>query len=212
MNFAEVEKANGQNVNMLGTILEFKGEGINQVSGKAWKKVVITDGTVRHQVTLRGTLPGPEMINQQADFSVSTFQGNSLQHGAYMGYSGFWNSTAHVRQTQQSPPQQGYQQQSSPQPNKYNPPQQAYRPQPTQPPARPPKKDDTDWDKIGRGKTRCALACAILQSGRMVEAVDKSYIDGLIPWIFGDVPTDAENYYQPSSFDPDNPNADDIPF
>ncbi len=109
MNFQTVKQANGQNVNMPGKIVEFKGEGINQTSGKPWKKVnIVDDNNEKHQVTLRGTLPGPEMIEQRAEFAISTFQGNSPQHGAYQGFSGFWNNDAQVQPSQysQQPPQQ----------------------------------------------------------------------------------------------------------
>jgi hypothetical protein len=136
MNFATVKQANGQNVNMPGKIVEFKGEGINQTSGKPWKKVnIIDDNNEKHQVTLRGTLPGPEMTEQRGEFAISTFQGNSPQHGAYQGFSGFWNSDAQVQPPQYSQaPQQGNQagyqpQQQSPPPYQQQAPPPQQRPQ-----------------------------------------------------------------------------------
>ena len=146
MNFAQVDQTPmNENVQMMGTILEFKGEGINQTSGKPWKKVTITDGNVKHQVTLRGTLPGPEMLNRPASFSISRFQGNSPQHGAYTGYSGFWNANAQVMP--QSPVQ---------------PTIRPYLPEPISS-----NKKEPDWDKIAEGKVRHGIICAGIQSGQL---------------------------------------------
>ncbi len=144
MNFTAVKQANGQNVNMPGKIVEIKGEGVNQGSGKPWKKVnIVDDNNEKHQVTLRGTLPGPQMIEQRAEFAISTFQGNSPQHGAYQGFSGFWNSDAQVQPPQysQAPPQQGNQvgyqpRQQSP------PPYQQQAPPPQQKPQQSNIQDD----------------------------------------------------------------------
>jgi len=136
MNFAAVKQGNGQNVNMPGKIVEIKGEGVNQNSGKPWKKVnIMDDNNEKHQVTLRGNLPGPEMIEQRADFAISTFQGNSPQHGTYQGFSGFWNNTAQVQPAQysQAPPQQNQQPfqqggQANYPPQQQAPPQQQQKP------------------------------------------------------------------------------------
>lgn len=96
MNFQVVEQANGQNVDMIGTITEFIGEGINQKSGKPWKKCKIRDEKgVLHNVTLRGTLPTVALINQKASFQLASFKG-IYQNNPYTGYSGFWNDRMQI--------------------------------------------------------------------------------------------------------------------
>ena len=94
MNWQTVESANGQNVQMTGTITEICGEGVNENSGKPWKKVKVTDGSKLHNVTLRGdTLPGPDALNKPSSFTLATYQG-TYQGKQYIGYSGFWNGVA----------------------------------------------------------------------------------------------------------------------
>lgn len=104
MNFQAVTQANGNNVTMFGVITEFTGEGINPNSNKPYKKAKITDdNNETHTVTLRGVLPPVTLINQRAQFNLSTYPGN-YQGQPYTGYSGFWNSNAQVNQ--QPAPQQ----------------------------------------------------------------------------------------------------------
>lgn len=100
MNFAQVQAANGQNVNILATITEIVGEGINAKSGKPYKKVKMRDtANVMHNVTLRGeALPTVQQINQLLSFSISSFQGVH-NNTPYTGYSGFWNSAANTNPT-----------------------------------------------------------------------------------------------------------------
>ena len=103
MNWQTVESANGQNVQMTGTITEICGEGVNENSGKPWKKVKVTDGSKLHNVTLRGdTLPGPDALNKPSSFTLATYQG-TYQGKQYIGYSGFWNGV-----TQGTPAPQGF--------------------------------------------------------------------------------------------------------
>ena len=138
MNWQTVEQANGQNVPMNGTITEICGEGVNEKSGKPWKKVKVNDGTKIHNVTLRGdTLPGPDALNKLSSFTLATYQG-TYQNKAYTGYSGFWNGVA------QGQPQQ--------------PQQQSYHPV---------EKKEPDWDKIAEGKVRSIVVCAGIQSGQL---------------------------------------------
>ena len=96
MNFQAVQQANGQNVTMQGMITEFKDEGVNPKSQKPYKKVAITDASgVKHNVTLRGTLPEPTMLNVMAQFALSSYQG-VYQDQPYTGFSGFWNNQAQL--------------------------------------------------------------------------------------------------------------------
>lgn len=101
MNYQQVEQAGGKNINMLGIITEFSGEGINEKSGKPYKKVKIIDEMgVSHKVTLRGdVLPPLQLLNQRASFSIGTYNG-TYQGNPYIGYSGFWNSAANVNPIQ----------------------------------------------------------------------------------------------------------------
>ncbi len=114
MNFATIrtiidQKAdNGYAVTMpmWGTITEFKGEGLSS-SNKPWKKVVIQDDNgEKHNVTLRGTLPGPQVMNQRCQFDLSAYAGQLSDGQSYTGYSGFWKHGAQAgQQGQQAPPQ-----------------------------------------------------------------------------------------------------------
>lgn len=104
MGFAEVrekidqkdDKGFGVLTAMPGVLHEFKGEGLSK-SGSPYKKVSIKDDAGElHNVTLRGTLPGPDLVNQRAQFSLSAFTGQRPGGGDYIGYSGFWDSRAQV--------------------------------------------------------------------------------------------------------------------
>ena len=141
MNWQTVEQANGQNAQMNGTITEFCGEGINEKSGKPWKKVKVTDGNKIHNVTLRGdTLPGPDALDKPSSFTLATYQG-TYQNKQYTGYSGFWNGLA-----QGQPAPQGFSQSAQKLGN---------------------KKQEPDWDKIAEGKVRCNVVCSGIQSGQL---------------------------------------------
>ncbi len=64
--------------------------------------VKLTDkDNATHKVYLYGTLPTAAMCTQKAEFKISAFDGQG-QQGAYVGYSGFWNSTATIIQDGQS--------------------------------------------------------------------------------------------------------------
>lgn len=68
--------------------------------------VKLTDkDNVTHKVYLYGTLPTAAMCTQRAEFSIAAFDGQG-QQGAYVGYSGFWNSSATIVQDGQSQGQQ----------------------------------------------------------------------------------------------------------
>jgi len=160
MNFQAVQQANGQMITMFGTIVEFKGEGVNPKSQKPYKKVAITDDSgVKHNVTLRGNLPDPSLLNQRAQFSLNSYQGNH-QGQPYTGYSGFWNNQAQVApQGQPSGAAQGsltYTPVNQPQ-GQQQPPQQAYTP--------PVKPASRDYDKENRGKCRFGFYQAAITMG-----------------------------------------------
>jgi len=157
MNFQQVQQANGQNVIIFGTIVEFKGQGVNPKSNKPYMKVSVLDDTgVKKNVTLRGALPTMNMINQRVQFNLRSYQG-TYQGQPYTGYSGFWYNRATVNQGQpQMPPQAA---QAAPQQPTYTPvpqttPQSTYT---------PPKK--RDYDKENRGKCRFGFYQAMLSSG-----------------------------------------------
>lgn len=161
MNFAAVQQAGGQNVIMLGQIVEFKGEGVGR-TGKPWKKMVVEDmERERHTVTIRGNLPPATALNQQAQFTISTYQGTS-QGGPYTGYSGFCDVLPNYGQ--QAPQAAGYQptQQQSPAP----PLRQPQQPQLQQQyPRQQQANKQPDWDNINLGKCRHTLYCAVIKAG-----------------------------------------------
>jgi len=165
MNFQAVQQANGQMVTMFGTIVEFKGEGVNPKSQKPYKKVAITDDSgVKHNVTLRGNLPDPSLLNQRAQFSLDSYQGN-YQGQPYTGYSGFWNNQAQVAPQGQT---SGAAQDSltyTPvnQPSQQQPVQQApVQQQAYTPPVKPVSRD---YDKENRGKCRFGFYQAAITMG-----------------------------------------------
>lgn len=102
MNFQTVKQANGQNIDMYGTVVELNGEGISPKSGKPYKKLtIVDDNNEKHLVTIRGdNLPTAAVLQQRQAFTISTWQ-----QGDRSGFSGFWNPQGSVRQ-----PQQGVQQ------------------------------------------------------------------------------------------------------
>lgn len=105
MNFQQVLQAKGQKddqgydlkVTILGRF------GANMEFGKTQKgadkcSVKVTDkDNVTHKVHLYGTLPTAAMCTQRAEFNIAAFDGQG-QQGAYVGYSGIWNSRATVLQ------------------------------------------------------------------------------------------------------------------
>lgn len=161
MNFQVVEQANGQNVDMIGTITEFIGEGINQKSGKPWKKCKIRDEKgVLHNVTLRGTLPTVALINQKASFQLASFKG-IYQNNPYTGYSGFWNDRmqidpnanySYAQQPARNMPQ------ASPQPQQATNSQQGVQNT---------GRKEPDWEAISEGKVRHGVVCAAIQNGQI---------------------------------------------
>ncbi len=120
MNFQQVLQAKGQKdaqgydlkVTMLarfGANMEF---GQTQ-AGKPKCSVKLTDkDNVTHKVYLYGTLPTVAMCTQKAEFNIAAFDGQG-QQGAYVGYSGFWNSRATIIQDGQGQQPQGQPQQAA---------------------------------------------------------------------------------------------------
>ena len=140
---------------MCGQIVEFKGEGVGR-TGKPWKKVVVEDmERERHTVTMRGNLPPATALNQQAQFTISTYQG-TFQNQPYIGYSGFCDVLPNYGQP--SPQAASYPptQQPSPAPPLRQPQQQARQQQANKQP---------NWDLINLGKCRHTLYCAVTQCG-----------------------------------------------
>jgi hypothetical protein len=194
MNFQAVEAANGNSVPMQGTFVEIGGAQYtaNQ-KAKAICKVRDMTG-VSHNVHVykgKGFLPGPQNLNQRYEFSLSTFQGQ-YQGQPYTGYSGFWNANGQqVQQQQQAPPYQAPQ----------APPQQAQQP------------NKPDWDAISRGKVRCNVVCAYIQSGQDMPGITE--INDWVEYIMvGQSPGTVSGS---ASWNPENepqgaPQADDIPF
>ena len=116
MNFAQALQIKGQKddrgydrkVTMLARFAVNMEFGETQ-GGKPKCSVKLTDkDNVTHKVYLYGTLPTVAMCTQKAEFNISAFDGQG-QQGAYVGYSGFWNSTATIIQDGQQPAQQSQQ-------------------------------------------------------------------------------------------------------
>ena len=213
MNFAQVQTAGDQLTTMFGVITEFKGEGVNPKSQKPYKKVVIVDDVnVKHNVTLRGSLPDVSILNQRVQFNLSSYQG-TYEGQPYTGYSGFWNAQAQV--APQAPPQPAYTPPAQP---AYTPPQPAYTP-PAQPAYTPPAQSyvpvvppkGRDFDKENRGKCRFGFYQAILQAGmnpaELVEDVPSlQAIEKLVEFSMeGNVPNVGPDGVSPVT-------EDDIPF
>jgi len=93
-NFANVTD---KNIDMWGTILEFKGEGQTS-NGAFYKQVTLADSQgVKHSVRIyqgTGELPPVTMLNQLTKFTISSFESTNKAGVAYTGYSGFWNGNA----------------------------------------------------------------------------------------------------------------------
>ncbi len=100
-----------------------------------------------------------QQINQWLRWVVKT-----KPNGQYLNISGY-------PEKQAAPPQQSY----TPPPQAPSPQQQqAFNREMEQP-------EQPDWDEIARGKVRCNLVCAVLQSG---ENPDIEYLDSLMDYIF----------------------------
>ena len=112
MNFQAVLQASGNNVTMLGTFDEIGGITLTQNQKQVCKCKIIDDNREKHTVNIYGTMPLPTLLNMRAQFSLSSFKGQTQQGQPYTGYSGFWQDRVNVNQQQQAPPQapQGVQQ------------------------------------------------------------------------------------------------------
>lgn len=107
MNFQAVAQANGQNVTMFGTFNEVGGVSFTQNQKQVCKCQIIDDNNEKHLVRLYGTMPGPALLGQRQQFTLSTYSGKTQQGQPYTGYSGFWDDKAQVApQNPQQPPSQ----------------------------------------------------------------------------------------------------------
>lgn len=193
MNFQAVQQANGQNVTMFGTFNEIGGVSLTQNKKQVCKCQLIDDNGEKHLVRLYGTMPGPALLGQRQQFTLSTYSGKTQQGQPYTGYSGFWNDKAQVapQNTQQAPPQPA-------QGTNY------------QPPA-PQGKKEPDWDAIdaiAEGKVRHGILCAMLQGGFSVD-----YLEVLRHTVFVMTGIDPDSVPNPDPSITNNPNyvGDDPP-
>ena len=71
--------------------------------------------------------------------------------------------------------------------------------------------DKPDWDEIARGKVRCNLVCAVLQSGSQP---DVDYLDSLMNYIFKGVVPPGGSQPNPNwvGDNPPAPPQDDVPY
>ena len=142
MNFEIIESMNGELAPMFGALTSIEGLGTTN-TGKAFAKCKITDDAgITHNVRIyqgKGQLPSATQINQRLALSISTYEGNHPTHGAYKGYSGFWNNNSPAPQNQQAPPQN-----------------QRKKP-----------NGDPDWDAIAAGKVRTCFIAAGIESNQI---------------------------------------------
>ncbi len=139
-----------------------------------------------------------QQINQWLRWVVKT-----KPNGQYLNISGY-------PEKQAAPPQQSYTPppQAPPHQQSYTPPPQAPSPQQQQAFNREMEQSkQPDWDEIARGKVRCNLVCAAIQTG---QEPNLDYLDSLMDYIFtgntggGQNPDYSEN--------PLPPPGDDVPF
>jgi len=220
MNFATVrtiidqkaENGYAATMPMFGIITEFKGEGLSS-SNKPWKKVVVRDDANElHNVTLRGTLPGPQVIGQRCQFDMSSYNGDANGQ-PYIGYSGFWKHGPVAQQGQQAP------QQPRPAPNA----------PPRQPQAPPTSDGNASICRQCAGKCAARLVAAHIAAGNGSVGVPEIFAiaEPLANWfIKGELPkkanvlrqqTEPDDYDASNVPDPDPsiqeaPTGDDIPF
>ena len=218
MNFQEARNLEGQKnakgyqqgVSMTGTIVALVDpQRIFTTNGKPTQRIQLLDDlgeSCKVKVFLGN---GPDIlaadvrtVQSFSDLAMNRYKNN-------VTYMAFWDN---MHPPQAAPPQQQPYTpppQASPQQQSYTPPPQAPSPQQQQAFNREMEQPkQPDWDEIARGKVRCNLVCAVLQSG---ENPDIEYLNGLMDFIFtGNTGGGANPDWVGE--DPPPPTEDDVPF